>query len=40
MEVVFSVLFVIAIIITVLVLCVWLVLCAGEDHYPDIKDLQ
>jgi heme/copper-type cytochrome/quinol oxidase subunit 4 len=39
MKVVFSVLFVIAIIVTVLVLCVWFMHCAGEDCYPAIKDL-
>ena len=40
MEVVFSVLFVIAIIVTILVLCVWLILYSStREYYPDIKDL-
>jgi len=39
MEVVFSLLFVIAIIVTVLVLCVWLMYSAGKDYYHDMTDL-
>jgi len=39
MEVLFSILFVVAIIVTILVLCVWLMLYASDDYYPEIKDL-
>jgi hypothetical protein len=40
MKVVLSLLFVIAVIAAILVLCVWLILCsASADYYPDIKDL-
>jgi hypothetical protein len=40
MKVVFSILFVIAVIVATLVLCVWLMICsASADYYPDIKDL-
>jgi len=40
MKVVFSILFVIALIVANLVLCVWLMLySASADYYPDIKDL-
>ena len=40
MKVVISLLFVIAVIAAILVLCVWLmVYSASADYYPDIKDL-
>ena len=40
MKIVFSILFVIALITATLVLCVWLMLySASADYYPDIKDL-
>jgi preprotein translocase subunit SecG len=39
MEVIFSILFVIVIIVTILMLCVWLMLHAGKDHYSNMKDL-
>ena len=40
MKVVFSILFVIAVIVATLVLCVWLMIySARADYYPDIKDL-
>lgn len=39
MEVVFSILFIIAIIVTILVLCVWLMLYVSKDYYPDMEDL-
>jgi len=39
MEVFFSILFVVAIIVTILVLCAWLMLYASYDYYPEIKDL-
>ncbi len=39
MNVIFSILFVIVIIVAILLLCVRLILYAGQDYYPDIKDL-
>jgi len=40
MKVVLSILFVIAVIVATLVLCVWLMIYnANADYYPDIKDL-
>jgi hypothetical protein len=39
MEVIFSILFVIVIIVAILLLCVRLMFHAGKDYYPDIKDL-
>ena len=40
MKVVFSILFVIAVIVATLVLCVWLMIySASADYYPDIEDL-
>jgi heme/copper-type cytochrome/quinol oxidase subunit 4 len=39
MVLIFSILFVIVVIVTILVLCVWLMHHAGKDYYPDIKDL-
>jgi hypothetical protein len=40
MKVIFSIFFVIAVILSVLVLCVFLMInSAKENHYPDIKDL-
>ena len=38
-EVIFSILFVIVIIVIILALCLWLMLHAGKDYYPDIEDL-
>jgi len=39
MRVLFSILFVVAIIAAILALCVWLMSYSASDHYPDIKDL-
>jgi hypothetical protein len=39
MEVIFSILFVIVIIVAILLLCVKLMLHAGKDYYPGMKDL-
>jgi len=39
MKVIFSILFVIVIIVTILALCVWLMLHAVKDYYPDIEDV-
>ena len=40
MKVIFSIIFVIAVLIAVLALCVFLIINSGEkDYYPDIKDL-
>jgi len=39
MKVLFSILFVVTIIATILALCVWLMFHSANDHYPDIKDL-
>ena len=39
MKVIFSILFVIVIIVAILLLCAQLMLHAGKDYYPDIKDL-
>jgi len=40
MRVVLSILFVIAVLVGILALCRWLILYrAGENQYPDIKDL-
>ena len=38
MKAVFSILFVLVLIVTILVLCVWLMLYASKDYYPDMKD--
>ena len=40
MKVVFSILFVIAVIVATLALCIWFIIySASADYYPDIKDL-
>ena len=40
MKIAFSILFVVAVIISILALCVFLMInSASKDHYPDIKDL-
>ena len=40
MKVLFSLLFVIAVIVSILALCVFLMIeSVSKDHYPDIKDL-
>ena len=40
MRVVFTIIFVIALLLAVLALCVFLIINSGEkDYYPDIKDL-
>jgi len=41
MKVVFTIIFVIAVLLSVLALCVFLIVNSGEeDYYPDIQDLQ